>query len=293
MVKINQDKNQEDIVIAAIAKYENEYLGEWIDYHLKLGFDKIYIYDDNPKDYPDIKEIPEIKKNLCKKVFIIKPLETKLYQHIPFYNKFYSSHIFKWAMFIDIDEFLVLPGFKNIKEFLNQEKFNDTVQIMFPWMFYGDSGHLKKKEGSKILKRFTKPSDSGKWIDDAKETNLILGKCAVRGNLPGVRFGCTHCLNFTVPILNKNLKSSNGEYMLFSSPKIRPDYSAPYLKHFFTKSAEEFVDKVARGYADCYRNRPLNEYFCINEFTNKKKDALLSYAQKIKEEKGFNFIWEE
>ena len=78
MLKINQDKNQEDIVIAAIAKYENEYLGEWIDYHLKLGFDKIYIYDDNPKEYSDIKTIPEIKKNLYKKVFIISLLNQNL-----------------------------------------------------------------------------------------------------------------------------------------------------------------------------------------------------------------------
>ena len=33
--------------IVAIARLESPYIIEWIEYHLKLGFDKIVIYDNN------------------------------------------------------------------------------------------------------------------------------------------------------------------------------------------------------------------------------------------------------
>ena len=33
--------------ICAIAKHENVYINDWVNYHLNLGFDHIYIYDDN------------------------------------------------------------------------------------------------------------------------------------------------------------------------------------------------------------------------------------------------------
>ena len=37
--------------VCAVARNENAYLLEWIDYHLNLGFDKIFLYDNNdPED---------------------------------------------------------------------------------------------------------------------------------------------------------------------------------------------------------------------------------------------------
>ena len=37
--------------LCAIARHEEDYLAEWIDYHLALGFDHIFIYDnDDPRD---------------------------------------------------------------------------------------------------------------------------------------------------------------------------------------------------------------------------------------------------
>ena len=36
-----------DTVICCIAKKETNYIEEWIRYHLKLGFSKIYIFDNS------------------------------------------------------------------------------------------------------------------------------------------------------------------------------------------------------------------------------------------------------
>lgn len=36
--------------ICAIAKNEQWYINDWIEYHLKLGIDHIYLYDNNEAD---------------------------------------------------------------------------------------------------------------------------------------------------------------------------------------------------------------------------------------------------
>ena len=38
------------MAICCIAKNENYYINDWVKYHLDLGFDHIYIYDNNDGD---------------------------------------------------------------------------------------------------------------------------------------------------------------------------------------------------------------------------------------------------
>ena len=41
-----------NVYIITSAKFEECYIEEWVQYHLNIGFDKIIINDNNPKDYP-------------------------------------------------------------------------------------------------------------------------------------------------------------------------------------------------------------------------------------------------
>ena len=54
-----------------LEKGEEDYLDEWINYHLQLGFDKIYLYDNNPKGNTKQKDIcdkyPPEKEEILKK----------------------------------------------------------------------------------------------------------------------------------------------------------------------------------------------------------------------------------
>ena len=45
------------VSLCAIAKCENLYIKEWVDYHLKLDFDHIYIYDNNEVDGERISDV--------------------------------------------------------------------------------------------------------------------------------------------------------------------------------------------------------------------------------------------
>ena len=49
------------IALTCIAKDEDFYIQEWIDYNLKLGFDQIFIYENNwtcNVNHPNVTKIP-------------------------------------------------------------------------------------------------------------------------------------------------------------------------------------------------------------------------------------------
>ena len=53
-------------VIVAIAKFEQDYIEEWVLYHLALGFERIYLYDNE-----DTPIYSKILKKYGNKVFHI------------------------------------------------------------------------------------------------------------------------------------------------------------------------------------------------------------------------------
>jgi hypothetical protein len=120
------------------------FLEEWVNYHLELGFDELYLYDNtgsvgrrgstndtnkyninfneiNDTEYVN-KVINKIKAN--KHVHFIKWQPTDENNNIVYgYNESVNDYITKyqhkndWTAFIDIDEFIFLNG-KNIKDLI-------------------------------------------------------------------------------------------------------------------------------------------------------------------------------
>ena len=44
-----------NIGICAIAKWENDYVEEWVNHYIDvIGADRIYLYDNNDDDYEDV-----------------------------------------------------------------------------------------------------------------------------------------------------------------------------------------------------------------------------------------------
>ena len=103
-LKLSQDKTNGEIAICAVAKCENDYINDWVNYHINLGVDKIYIYDNNDEAYEPLES--RIIENIDK-VEIIKIPGLKEFQ-VAKYNEFYNTHNYSWNIFIDIDEYIIL-----------------------------------------------------------------------------------------------------------------------------------------------------------------------------------------
>ena len=144
------------ICVFACAKNEELYISEWIYYHLKLGFDKIIIYDTS-EDY----SLEKTNFNFNDKIEIHhKPNKGKPFKHELKIDEWIENEKiidrFKYVAIIDIDEFIVLKQHNNIKDFL---KFIDLKNgcLGINWRLFGSNNH-NEYTSSLVLNRFTKCS---------------------------------------------------------------------------------------------------------------------------------------
>lgn len=136
----------------AIAKDEDRYLEEWIRYHTKLGFDDIFVFQNNWRYRDSFKFLrnPYVR-------FI--PFDGKQMQN-PCYNRFILEHHgeYDFIAFIDIDEFVVVKN-GTLKEWLSG--LDDKECVYVNWRVFGDNG-LVLEDGENdfsVLKRFTRCDD--------------------------------------------------------------------------------------------------------------------------------------
>jgi len=125
-------------IISTQVRDENDYLDEWVRYHLSIGFDHIVIYD-NESIIP--------VKNLWGK-YVTVLTEKREFQGSPIYNchnDTVRNFETNWIARIDIDEFIVLKQYKNINELL--EGYKDFGGLGINWRIFGTSGHKTKPKG--------------------------------------------------------------------------------------------------------------------------------------------------
>lgn len=266
-----------NIVICAIAKYENDYLVEWVEHHLSIGFDKIYIYDNNDLNDDSVCHI--LEKYINDGKVILFDVRGKTSMQMKCYNEFYNLYkdLFEYCAFIDLDEFIVFnekQDIKNIKELLTL--FNDADCLHLSWKVYGDNDLIYKQPGT-CVERFKIPKDDNfKFCYDFPENMHI--KSIVRGGMNNVAF------KSNPHIINKKCKCYNaiGELVDSLSPFMNPNYDVCYIKHFYTKTLEEYLkNKMTRKAADINTDiYNLNRFFKYNSIN----------ADKIKylQDNGYN-----
>ena len=91
--------------VCAIAKLENRYIREWVEYYLTLGFDYIILYDNNDINGEDLSE--PIQDYIQAKQVEIIDVRGKIGYQVEAYNNCYHRYKYQvdWILFVDIDEF--------------------------------------------------------------------------------------------------------------------------------------------------------------------------------------------
>jgi len=263
--KINQIK----ICICTIGKQENKYIKEYIEYYKNYGIDKIFLYDNNNinGEHFDIIIKEYINQGLVelKNWRGIKSPQMRIYHDC--YKKNYNK--FDWIIFNDIDEYLYLKNYNNIKKFLNKPRFKKCENIQLNWLLYTDNNSLYYKNES-LEKRFIEKDPIANQRKISKHSN---GKSILRGNIPNIKITNFHCIS-------DNLKTCDG--FGIEREFLKPDYKYYYFKHYYCKSTEEFIEKLKKGDVFIVKNEfKIKFYFGYNKITLKK----LNY---IKKETGEN-----
>ena len=234
---LNNDKRKLYSSICLFYKDENEYLNEWLEYHLNfLHFQKVVIYDNNSKIHP--KHI--INKEFLDRIIFEDWPYFSLGRQLNAYNHFIGKYReqFEWAAFIDTDEFIVIrePKYRKINEFL--KLYEHYCGLCINWMIFGSSGHLKKPEGG-VLKNYLYRTNDKLW--DNLHVKTIAKISEVIEALSPHHF--LFKKDFPVDENFENVKNYMSE---------KCSVNLISINHYFCRSEKEFNEKQKRGRGDAY-----------------------------------------
>lgn len=276
------------VSICGIFRNESKYLKEWIEFHRLVGVEHFYLYnnfsDDNYKDV--LSEY--IKTGIVTLIeWPVKQGQMAAYKDCVEKFKDESS----WIGFIDIDEFVCPILEDSIYSVLKKFK-NKRPVVVFYWKMFCSSGRLKRNTENLVTEDFTvcwnKNTDGGKFFfntnydfnfDYRKNNSMHIwyGKYKKRV-LPPVNI-------FDKPMLY-GIYNQYGDY--------KKDVLPIQINHYFTKSYEEYLEKVSRGDAFYETNPRDMEYFlwhdmkCISsDFRIYKYLTLLKLKMGKKNEEKF------
>jgi hypothetical protein len=222
------------VALVCIAKNEDNYIKEWCDYHLKLGFDSIFIYQNNWRTDINLNNVHKIEFD-----GEVKQLES--------YNDFIKKerNNYNWVAFFDVDEFLVLKKHNNVKDFISQ--YSDYRGIGINWCIFGDNGHEEIDDNNySLIDRFTRRE---KEMDQHVKSIVRLNNNNLYMNVH----------NPNHPIVNTLGNEFTGPF------NMEKDDSIAQLNHYFCKTKKEFEEKIKRGRSDVLFSRDMNEFDLYNK----------------------------
>jgi hypothetical protein len=264
------------VCLCTIGKEENLYIREFVTFYKKLAVDKIFLYDNN-----DIKNehFEEVIQDYIDEGFVellnwrgIEKAQFKSIEHCYLtYNKEYD-----WLIFYDIDEFIHLENYSNIKDYLNEEKFNNCKKIYLNWVFHTDNNLIRYSNIS-LQKRF--PEIERDALINKNYSQKV--KSIIRGNISNFKLvRNTHASH----IITNVVKACNGfgkEVQLDRDYNMnKSDTKYYYIDHYYSKSVEEFVNKLNRGSAvnghnGLFQFFRIIRFFYINQFKSEKLNYIL------------------
>ena len=259
-----------DVALCMIAKNENLYIKEFVEYYKNLGIKKIYLYDNNDINGENFNTI--LNSYINSKFIKIKNIRGKSEIQLHALNNCYQKYLneYSWFLFLDVDEFLYIKNNKTLPNFLSDTRFVNCNTIFINYNEYGDSDLLKYDNRS-IFKRFTQ----SKYI--------ACGKSLTRGGIKNAK------IDIHKPLYINNYCNSEGESEELYKDKIfisKIAVDSAEIKHFITKSLEEFCQRLTKGWPSIkifsksyyqFVEERIRYYFRINNITEYKYNILKSF----------------
>ena len=202
--------------LVCFAKNEDRYIEEWVDYHIKLGFDNIIIYQN---DWV----CPITRDKLILKNFSGKGVQMDCY--LDYLNNVSSDY----AAFIDVDEFIVLQKHTNIKDFLTE--YHNEYGIAVNRYYFGSQGKIKHdvEFPNSLLRQFTKRDSN---VDFHIKTILNLKTSNGYMELPH---------NPNTPLMDTNGKIFRGSFNKNGPTDVIQ------INHYYHKTYEDWKKICERG----------------------------------------------
>lgn len=230
--------------ICSMFKNEAPFLKEWVDYHLSIGVDHFYLYDDQSED--NWKEI--LKPYFDKNLITLKSINFENNKKKIVYENFLNTHKNEtyWCAFIDLDEFITIHKNNIFEVMKNYEK---LPAIGANWLMMG--GH--NIETDKVM-----VSDLCNDPFDYSHNNVSLHiKSIVNPRKTIPVYVSPHHFLFNPVISFPEIPSTYDEDGMVISGKARkiggqpyyfagsdePKFNHIFIRHYWLKSEEQFMKR--------------------------------------------------
>lgn len=238
-----QGTPKHNLAVCAIAKNEGPYFKEWIEWHLRKGVEKFYVYDNESTD--QTKEIlaPYIQQGV---------VEYKYWpgyrRQLAAYDDCLECHRYeaRWIAFIDLDEFIVPLKDETIPIFL--KRFDKFSAVEINWLIYGSGGRKEKTE-EPVMERFRLHSEPSHDLN--RHVKSIVSPLKVY-----TMIGCHEAAR-----IDGSAADSHGNAITHNFKDREPQQDLIRINHYAVRSYQEFIEKQARGRASGTKRIVEDEYF--------------------------------
>lgn len=261
-----------NVALVAIGRRENLYAREFVEHYKNLGFANIIIMDNNHEGEEHFEDV--LQDYIDQGFVIIEDYRDQVKPQMRGYTQMYRKYgeKYDWIAFYDFDEFLILPRHRDISEYL--ELFpSDCQVVLVNWLCMTDN-NLVKYDPRPLMERFTEAMPLDRCVQYSFPDNCHV-KSIIRGGLDVSFGGNPHTTD--TPLIAYNASGVRCE----NRPWQLMDYRIALLKHFTTKTIEEWVtrkmkvgtpDRDPSQFLPFYKDR----FFKINEMTEDKMNYLKS-----------------
>jgi len=214
--------------LCLIVKNENNYLQEWIDYHILLGVEHFWIYD-NESTIPVENTLKTYIQSGWVTVHHIEGRVVQMYAYDHCIQTY--GRLSKWIGFLDTDEFIV-PHTPNLLSTYLRD-FEQYGGFAISSLFFGDNGHKHSPPAGQIAgyrKRTPERFSRNRFVKMIVQPEKVI-----------------------YPISPHSFVFKEGAYCV-NEKKLRVDAQefpchadSIHINHYFTRSEEEWKIKMARG----------------------------------------------
>ncbi|MCX6079912.1 MAG: glycosyltransferase family 92 protein [Chloroflexi bacterium] len=217
--------------LCLICKDENETLPEWLDYHILMGVDRFYIYDNESQV-----SLRETLKNYIERGWVAvvdipgKAMQLHAYDHC---LQIFGSQTF-WLGFIDTDEFLVPKTTLDLKELL--KGYESYGGLAVSSLFFGSNGHQTRPQAGQIAAYTHRTHET--FQGNVLIKSIVQPKRVLMPISP-------HDFAF-----RENNWCVNEDMLLVDGMKFPCHTEKIQLNHYYCRSQSEIDLKLVRGWAD-------------------------------------------
>lgn len=221
--------------ISACCMFKNEssFLDEWIKYHLVVGIDHFYLYNNNSDD--NFIEIlsPYIDSGIVELIdWPYESSQMRAYEDCYKKNKFETN----WLTFIDIDEFVCPISSDNIKSWLHSYSKYPGVAVY--WKQFGSNGRIIHGKEKYVIEQYTQC-----WPKHSTLTKMFCNMNFEIKSFDTPHLICSYLFGLKIPPINQYFKLIFLE--VHRTSKIE---NSIQINHYWGKAWNCFVDsKINRS----------------------------------------------